>query len=99
MPTARDVPPRPPPIHAPLSLTATLASQEAEDKSHACISAKQMGSPRHFLKEQTKLEGRAWQASCFLSGVLELGERRCILMALGWMEIWILMAEAILALL
>lgn len=26
-----------------------------------------------FLEEQTKLERGAWQASCFLSGTLELG--------------------------
>lgn len=52
-----------------------------------------------FLEEQTKLERGAWQASCFLSGTLELGERRCILMALGWTEIRILVAEAAPALL
>lgn len=98
MPTAWDVPPRLPPIHGLLPLTDTPASQEAEDKSPGCISAKQMGFSRHFLKEKTKLEGRAWQASCFLSGALELGERRCILMASGWTEIRILVAEAIPAL-
>lgn len=99
VPTARDVPPQPPPIHILLPLAATPASREAEDKSPGCVSAKQTISPHHFLKEQTKLEGRAWQASCFLSGALELGERRCILMASGWTEIRILVAEAILALL
>lgn len=80
---------------------ASPVSQEADDKSPGCLSAKQTGSPLHFffLEEQTKLERGAWQASCFLSGTLELGERRCILMAPGWTEIRILVAEAAPALL
>lgn len=63
----------------------------------AFLQKNELSSP--FLKEQTKLEGKAWQASCFHSGVLELGEHHCILMASGWTEIRILVAEAVLALL
>lgn len=63
---------------------------------HFCKKNK-LSSP--FLRKQTKLEDRACQASCFLSGVLELGECHCILMASGWTEIRILVAEAVLALL
>lgn len=49
--------------------------------------------------EGTNQARRQSLTSQLLSGALELGERHCILMALGWTEIRILVAEALPALL
>lgn len=98
MPRTWDVPPSPPLIqfHYPSQPPQHLRRVRTNPQVHFC-KITELSSP--FLKKQTKLEGRVWQASCFLSGVLELEEPRCILMASSWTEIRILVAEAGLALL